>query len=397
MKKYILFVAMTFVGLLGFTSVSHAQGSAITSIEHASASFAQIENSVANAAKAAAIKNLAFDAGKIAAFSGSDTHVLTLPAGKIGSAGVAVTNIPVKGASQSLLPRVSEKKAKATNIVTPGGMLPMYVVPSGSDIALPISSNKMFMGDSEASRTIADLLTGTGKFEGAGDFYRLAEELPVLTVISHGQLTVGQMRSVQEFYSGCLEGFGAKAYFWQSITREQWLDMVTVMTDVGFFGRAEDVDRIFNLVKDAPQSIRKLTDYAVVRTLLNMNERGIGEAGQALVKLAHLRATQEKWFEAGVPQSEKTTEMIYGEVRRYLGQTTPESPLLSALPNADTSAVDFALTPRESALLETTVQANFVTSHQFMDLSSLDRSLWVLNDFLRMKEKMPSLLPDLAR
>ncbi len=409
MKKYILFVAMTSAGLLGLATVSHAQGGDV--VVQTAGAVSRVEANVAgavNRATSAAIvhNKIAYGAGKLAVTAPRASY----PGAKVAFSSSAnsayaagkVVNFPTKGATVPL-PTVSAAQGKVTNMVTPGGTLPMYT--ASGNIATALPSTVAVVGDAEASAEIVKIFEGTGSYKGITDFTRLAQNLPDYAIFYNGQMTFSQLERVQNFYSGYLEGveaFAKENTLWSNMDPERWAKMVTVMTDVGFFGRVEDVNKIYNIVKDAPKEYRMLTDFVAVRALLNMNERGMWEAGQKLVNLAWERAMEEKWLEEGTLESQKPTEMVYKELNNYLFKTNPDSPLLEALPGfndsngniLNTVAVEDFLARQEVAgLVEAAQATNMVTYIQFTKHSKLGDMI----DFMKLKDKMPNLLPDLAR
>ena len=130
----------------------------------------------------------------------------------------------------------------------------------------------------------------------------------------HSPLNAAQLRDIRAFYEKAIshpEVFTSDMAF---------ADALSGCLGISFVGDAYLAEKIFSLAKQAPEGKRFLTDFVVVRSLLNLERYDLVE------ELMVFREGQEGWF-----QGEKfvggETASVYEEVKLYQ-QTVKNIPVL---------------------------------------------------------------------
>ena len=133
-------------------------------------------------------------------------------------------------------------------------------------------------------------------------------------MLLHGQFTAEQLVNLRAFYEKTIshpEVFTSDMAF---------ADGLSASLHIGYVGDAYLAEKIFSLAKQAPEGKRFLTDFVVVRSLLNLERYDLVE------ELMVFREGQEGWF-----QGEKfvggETASVYEEVKLYQ-QTVKNIPVV---------------------------------------------------------------------
>ncbi len=132
--------------------------------------------------------------------------------------------------------------------------------------------------------------------------------------IFHGRLTDTQLRDVRTFYE---KAVSHPEVFTSDIA---FADALSGCLGISFVGDAYLAEKILSLAKQAPEGKRFLTDFTVVRSLLNL------ERYDLVQELMDFRQAQEGWFIDGQLITEGETARVYEEVKLYQ-QTIKDIPV----------------------------------------------------------------------
>jgi len=131
----------------------------------------------------------------------------------------------------------------------------------------------------------------------------------------HSPLTAAQLRDIRTFYEKAISHP-------EIFTLDQaFADGLSGCLGISFVGDAYLAEKITSLAKAAPEGKRFLTDFVVVRSLLNL------ERYDLVQELMDFRQVQEGWFREGKLVSEGETACVYEEVKLYQ-QTQKDIPII---------------------------------------------------------------------
>ena len=119
----------------------------------------------------------------------------------------------------------------------------------------------------------------------------------------HGQFSAAQLRDMRGFYEKTIS---RPDVFTSDIA---FADALSSFIGISFVGDAYLAEKMVSFAKAAPEGKRFLTDFVVVRSLLNL------ERYDLVQELLDLRQAQERWTQQGVSKGE--TARVYEEVKLY--------------------------------------------------------------------------------
>lgn len=131
--------------------------------------------------------------------------------------------------------------------------------------------------------------------------------------IYHAQFTAEQLINLRAFYE---KAVSHPEVFTSDIA---FADALSASIGISFVGDAYLAEKIFSLAKQAPEGKRFLTDFVVVRSLLNLERYDLVE------ELMNFRQGQEGWFKEGKFVGGETVS-VYEEVKLYQ-QTIKDIPV----------------------------------------------------------------------
>ncbi len=150
--------------------------------------------------------------------------------------------------------------------------------------------------------------------ESAEGFFSLKKEKPehefyfydiAHSFYFHPHFSAAQLRDIRAFYEKVIskpDVFTSDMAF---------ADALSAFIGISFIGDAYLAEKMFSLAKQAPEGRRFLTDFTVVRSLLNL------ERYDLVQELMDFRQAQEGWFRDGQLITEGETARVYQEIKLY--------------------------------------------------------------------------------
>jgi len=192
-----------------------------------------------------------------------------------------------------------------------------------------ISEAKMFGGElSFSSAFELGKIDGTRQRKAANDLWAEKDKIPehkfyfynlMMHFYTRSHFTAAQLRDIRAFYEKTISN---PEIFTQDLA---FADGLSSFIGISFVGDSYLAEKIASLAKAAPEGKRFLTDFVVVRSLLNL------ERYDLVQELMDFRQVQEGWFRDGKLITEGETACVYEEIKLYQ-QTKKAIPVTFAEP-----------------------------------------------------------------